>query len=265
MTPSKLRIVSLLPSATEIVCGLGLRANLVGISHECDTPESIRSLPVVDMAEMELLQELKPDVIFTQDQHQVSAVSLKNKNTVICSLSPFSLDDVWKDFRKVGEVTGRQKEAEAMITHFWIRLNQVNAKTGTHLKYRPKVVALEWLDPPIVAGSWIPELITLAGADPLIVNGPKPFKRVSWAELYDQKPDKVVIFPCGWSKERTLEEMKLPLIKEKFEAWPGLTPSSVLVLDGKHYFNRPGPRIADSLEVLAAGLWPEKFSKKAFS
>lgn len=302
MTPSNLRIVSLLSSATEIACELGLERNLVGISHECDYPASIRSLPVVseikinptlssasidssvrEMVEKglsiyrvktDLLEELKPDVILTQHQCEVCAVSPKDlegsvrsltkKNTVICSLSAFALDDVCADFRKVGAVTGREKEAEDLVTRFWIRLNQVNATAGTHLKSRPKVLALEWLDPPIIAGSWIPELITLAGADPLLVDGPKPFKKVSWEELYNQKPDKILIFPCGWSIERTLEEMKLPQVREKLEAWPAFNSSPVIVCDGNQYFNRPGPRIADSLEILGAAIWPEKFPTKRY-
>ncbi|MFM8268569.1 MAG: ABC transporter substrate-binding protein [Pseudomonadota bacterium] len=303
MSPKNLRIVSLISSATEIACELGLGPNLVGISHECDYPESIRSLPVVSETRIdpskssneidqsvihlvekglsiykvnsELLKELRPDVILTQNQCDVCAVSLKDveeavrsltkKDTVICSLSAFALDDLCQDFRKVGQVTGREKEAEELVTRFWIRLNQVNAKAGTHLNYRPKVIALEWLDPPIAAGSWIPELITLAGADPLIVDGPKPFKRVSWEELYQENPDNVFIFPCGWSRERTLQEMNLPHVKEKLEAWPALKSKPPIVLDGNQYFNRPGPRIADSLELLAAAIWPDKFSKKASS
>ncbi|NBX76855.1 MAG: cobalamin-binding protein [Proteobacteria bacterium] len=302
MGQSNLRIVSLLSSATEIACELGLEKNLVGISHECDYPLSIRSLPIASEIKInpalpsasihnsvlervekglsiyrvkpEILEELKPDIILTQHQCEVCAVSPKDleeavrsltkKDTVVCSLSAFALDDICKDFRKVGAVTGREKEAEDLVTRFWIRLNQVNAKTGTHLKVRPKVLALEWLDPPIIAGSWIPEMITLAGGDPMIVDGPKPFKKVSWEELHEQQPDKILIFPCGWSIERTLEEMKLPQIKEKLEAWPAFKSVPVAVCDGNQYFNRPGPRIADSLEILGAALWPEKFPTKRY-
>jgi len=300
MGSSNLRIVSLISSATEIACELGLRPNLVGVSHECDFPESIRSLPVVSETKIdnsqpsqsihqsvvdivqkglsiykvnaELLRDLQPDIILTQNQCEVCAVSLKDveaavrsitkKDTVICSLFPFALDDLCSDFRRVGEVTGKQKEAEDLVTRFWVRLNQVNAKAGTHLKYRPKVLALEWLDPPIIAGSWIPELITLAGADPLVVDGPKPFKKVSWPELYAQKPDKILIFPCGWSEERTFQELSRPDIEEKFNAWPAAQSAPVIVFDGNQYFNRPGPRIADSLEILGSALWPDKFPKR---
>jgi len=293
-----MKIVSLISSATEIACELGLGPELVGISHECDYPSSILHLPRVSETKIrpdasslsihesvlsvlqkglsiykikeDLLAELSPDLILTQNQCDVCAVSLNDveaavknltrKNTKVCSLFPFALDDICKDFRKIGAATNRQKEAEDLVTRFWIRLNQVNAKAGTHLKSRPKVLALEWLDPPIIAGSWIPELITLAGADPLIVNGPKPFKQVRWEELYELEPDFILIFPCGWSLERTSQEMALPSIQEHFTRWRKKSAAPVYLCDGNQYFNRPGPRIADSLEILGAVFWPEKFS-----
>jgi len=300
MSRQDLRIVSLLSSATEIACELGLQKNLVGISHECDYPIEIKPLPVVSETRLnpldrssqihgtvldlvskglsiyriktDVLEALKPDLILTQNQCEVCAVSLKDvedavrtlthKNTVVCSLSPFALDDLCKDFRKVGELAGKKAEAEDLVTRFWIRLNQVNARAGTHLKYRPKVLALEWLDPPIVAGGWIPELITLAGADPLIVEGPKPFKKTTWEELSHFNPDFVLIFPCGWSQERTFQEMQVPHIQENLLKWKALHQASVFVCDGNQYFNRPGPRIADSLEMLGAMIWPEKFPQE---
>lgn len=295
-----LRIVSLLSSATEIAFELGLGPQLVGISHECDFPSEIRGLPVVSetrinplasaeiinrsvqemvskglsiyQVKTELLEKLAPDLILTQNQCDVCAVSLSDvekavqgitkKNTRICSLFPFALDDLCKDFRKVGELTGREQEAEDLVTRFWIRLNQVNAKAGTHLKYRPKVLALEWLDPAIVAGSWLPELITLAGGDPLIVDGPKPFKKVAWEELQSLNPDAVIVFPCGWSLERTLQEMNSEKVKKELLKLPASKEGRIFACDGNQFFNRPGPRIADSLEMLGAILWPEKFPQE---
>lgn len=292
-----MKIVSLISSATETACELGLGPDLVGISHECDYPSSILHLPRVSETKIrpedsslsihksvqnviqrglsiykikeDLLAKLAPDLILTQNQCDVCAVSLKDvesavknltkKDTEVCSLFSFALDDICKDFRKVGAATQREKEAEDLVTRFWIRLNQVNAKAGTHLKNRPKVLALEWLDPPIIAGSWIPELITLAGADPLIVDGPKPFKQVRWEELYELDPDFILIFPCGWSLERTSQEMALPSIQEHFSQWRKNSNAPVFLCDGNQYFNRPGPRIADSLEILGAIFWPEKF------
>jgi|694.fasta_scaffold48850_8 iron complex transport system substrate-binding protein len=295
-----IRIVSLLSSATEIAFELGLGPQLVGVSHECDFPSQIKGLPVVSETKInpldsagvinqsvqdlvrqglsiyqvkaDLLEQLSPDLILTQNQCDVCAVSLADvesavqkltkKNTKICSLFPFALDDLCKDFRKVGELTGHQEEAEELVTRFWIRLNQVNAKAGTHLKYRPKVLALEWLDPPIVAGSWLPELITLAGGDPLIVDGPKPFKKVAWEELQSLNPDAVVVFPCGWSLERTLQEMNSEKVKNELLKLPQSVQDKIFACDGNQFFNRPGPRIADSLEMLGAILWPDKFPQE---
>jgi iron complex transport system substrate-binding protein len=297
-----MRIVSLISSATEIACELGLAPQLVGISHECDYPPSIKGLPIVSESrinplrpskeihesvqsliegslslykvKLDVLEVLKPDLILTQNQCEVCAVSVKDveealkqitkKDTKVCVLNAFALDDICADFRKVGEATGRQKEAEELVTRFWIRLNQVNAKAGTHLIHRPKVLALEWIDPPMVAGSWIPELVTLSGADPLLVDGPKPFKKVSWEELYTLTPETIVIFPCGWSFERTLQELNREEIRARFSSWPGIKDIPVFACDGNQFFNRPGPRIADSLELLASVIWPEKFGTKGY-
>jgi len=298
-----MRIVSLISSATEILCELGLESSLVGISHECDYPGSIRHLPVVSetkinpqkpskeihdsvqsliqsalslyQIKIDVLEALKPDLILTQNQCEVCAVSINDvekaiqsvtrKDTKVCVLNAFALDEICEDFRKVGRATNREKEAEDLVTRFWIKLNQVNAKAGTHLKHRPKVLALEWIEPPMVAGSWIPELVTLAGADPLIVDGPKPFKKVSWEELYQTRPEKIVIFPCGWSLERTLEELERPEVKSRFQAWPGIEEIPVFACDGNQFFNRSGPRIADSLEILGSVIWPAKFPPSPFS
>lgn len=298
-----MRIVSLISSATEIACELGLGPQLVGISHECDYPPSIKGLPVVSetrinaerpskdihdsvqaliegalslyKVKVDVLEKIQPDLILTQNQCEVCAVSIKDvedalkkitkKDTKVCVLNAFGLDDLCNDFRKVGAATHREKEAEDLVTRFWIRLNQVNAKAGTHLKHRPKILALEWIEPPMVAGSWIPELVTLAGADPLLVEGPQPFKKVSWDELYSLEPEKIVIFPCGWSRERTLEELNTPEIRARFAAWPGIKDVPIYACDGNQFFNRPGPRIADSLEILAELIWPEKFSGYGFT
>lgn len=288
-----MRVVSLLSSATETVCALGLEKYLVGISHECDYPESIRHLPVVSKARLnplapadlinsqvedsinrglslyqvdtELLAKLKPDVILTQDQCEVCAVSLKDVESAVCkvtgiqskivTLHPFALDDICKTFRQIGEALGAKEAAEDLVTRFWIQLNQVNARAGTHLKYRPKVLLLEWLDPLIVAGSWLPELCILAGADPLLISEPEHFKKVKFEEIKDLKPDRVIILPCGWDLKRTQEEMNLPKIQKQLSQ----LGAPIYACDGNAFFNRPGPRIAESLEIFGAIIFPEKF------
>lgn len=292
-----MRIVSLISSATETVCALGLKGSLVGISHECDYPPEIRSLPVVSEPKLnpnlsggeihkqvqdlvqrglsiyqiktDVLEALKPDLIITQDQCEVCAVSIRDvekavcditkKDTAICTLKPGSLDDIHKDFRLVGKATGFTDAAEELVTRFWIQLNQVNARAGTSGKYRPKVLCLEWLDPLIVAGGWIPELVTLAGGDSLIVTGPEHFKKVSWEDAVTCNPDVVVILPCGYGIEKTLHELKSPHLREQLEKIPAVESGNCFVCDGNNYFNRPGPRIADTCEILGCLIHPEKF------
>ncbi|MFM8314286.1 MAG: ABC transporter substrate-binding protein, partial [Deltaproteobacteria bacterium] len=226
MKPENLRIVSLLPSATEILCRLGLEKNLVGISHECDYPESLKGLPKLTRPQLDpaqrgshiheslqkliqqslsiyevdtdLLQKLAPDVIVTQDQCHVCAVSkedlekavcnLTNFNTQICTLSPHCLDDIHRDFLKVGQATHREQEAKDLITEFWIQLNRINAKVGTDLPGRPKVLCVEWLEPLMVAGGWIPEIVKLAGGEPLIISKADKFREISFSEIKAANP-----------------------------------------------------------------------------
>lgn len=293
--PSK--IVSLISSGTEILCALGLEKNLVGISHECDYPESITRLPrlsspkvnpelasgkihaqVIDLLQQGLsiyhvdsvlLERLKPDLIVTQDQCEVCAVSLKDveqavcnvtkQDTAVCSLKPYSLDEIVTDFRKVGNFTGKQKEAEELVTQFWIQLNAVNARAGAAGPSLPKVLCLEWLDPLIVGGGWLPEIVTLAGGENLIVHGTDHFKIITWEEAIASEPEHVIIMPCGYGIPKTLEELKSPDLRAKLAQIPAVQKGSCWVADGNRFFNRPGPRIAHSCEILAAILHPSIF------
>lgn len=293
----ELRIVSLISSGTEILCGLGLESSIVGISHECDYPESISRLPRLsepkinvsapsgkihtDVQELiqkglsiyniktDLLEKLKPDLIVTQDQCEVCAVSLRDvegalcqitkKETAVCSLKPHSLDDIVSDFRKVGKFTGRQEQAETLVTDFWIRLNGVNARAGTSGKHKPKVLSLEWLDPLIVGGGWIPELVTLAGGENLFVKEKERFKQIGWSEALASNPDVIVVMPCGYGMEKTLEELKSPQIARQLGAFNATKQGRCFVADGNQYFNRPGPRISDTCEILASFILPDKF------
>lgn len=309
VVPPEFKIVSLLPSATEIVCRLGLKSHLVGISHECDFPEDLGTIPkltrpkldpnqrgrqihesVVSMlknslsiyeVDTEKLASLAPDLIITQDQCKVCAVSLEEveravcdftkKQTKICSLSPHCLDDIHRDFLKVGLATNQADEAKNLITEFWIQLNSINAKVGTDLVGRPKVLCLEWLEPLMVGGGWIPELVKLAGAEPLIVNYPEKFKTVSWSQIQEADPDYVVIFPCGYPISKTADEIKTSKELSELNSLRAMKEGRVFICDGNHYFNRPGPRIPDSCEILASLFFPEKFvsartkhSKKSF-
>lgn len=295
--PENLKIVSLLPSATEILCRLGLEKNLVGISHECDYPESIKTLPQLTRPNLDsskrgrdiheslqkliqqslsiyevdtdLLVSLAPDLIVTQDQCHVCAVSkeelekavcqLTNFNTQICSLSPHCLDDIHRDFLKVGKATHKEQEAEDLITEFWIQLNRINAKVGTDLPGRPKVLCVEWLEPLMVAGGWIPEIVKLAGGEPLIISKADKFREVSFSEIEAANPDVIVIFPCGYPISKTIEEFKSSNALHQFSQLRAYQSGKIFICDGNQYFNRPGPRIIDSCEILASLFYPEKF------
>lgn len=297
-SPHRLKIVSLLPSATEILCRLGLQENLVAVSHECDFPEGLSHLPRITRpnidphqkgqkihndlisliqkslsiytVDTEKLRTLAPDLIVTQDQCQVCAVSLEDvekalcqisqASTQICSLSPHCLDDIHRDFLRVGTATNKLFEAKDLITEFWIRLNAVNSKVGTDLPGRPRVLCLEWLEPLMVGGGWIPELVKLAGGEPLILSKPEKFKTLAWTEIQQANPDYIAIFPCGYSIPKTIEEIRTSKeLRENLRHLRAFKQGAVFIFDGNQYFNRPGPRIPDSCEILASTLFPQKF------
>ncbi|MBM3462846.1 MAG: cobalamin-binding protein [Armatimonadetes bacterium] len=272
-----MRIVSLIASATEIVCALGLRDQLVGISHECDFPPDVVGLPVFSRPKVnprassaeidrgvraiardglsvyeidtEMLEKIAPDLIVTQDQCVVCAVSLKDveaavctvtrKDTRICTLHPETLQDIRADFRKVAQAAGVPERGEMLVREFDGRLHAIPLPDT-----RPTVACIEWLDPVMVAGGWMSELVEIAGGQPLIVTEPGRFATVTWDDVERADPDVVVVMPCGYPIEQTLSELHAdhPLARLRGRCW---------VADGNAYFNRPGPRIADSAALLA--------------
>jgi iron complex transport system substrate-binding protein len=289
-------IVSLIASATEIVCALGLRDRLVGISHECDFPEDVRGLPVcseprldatqpsgqIDRAvrdlvregasvyhvRTEVLERLRPDLIVTQDQCHVCAVSLADveqacstlahKPVRICSLTPHKLDDIYADFERVGAAAGVPDRGQALVSALQGRLNTLqSAVAGAP---RPKVVCVEWLDPPMVAGGWMPELVQIAGGTPVLVTSPERFRTVDWQDIDAADADVAVIMPCGYPIGRTLEELGDSRIGSAVRRLRATRSGRTFVADGNAYFNRPGPRIAESAEILAALLHLERFA-----
>ncbi len=297
----KLRILSLLPSATEILCRLGLEKNIVGISHECDFPLNLSHLPKVTRpkldpnqrgkkihedlkalireglsiydVDLDLLESLAPNLIVTQDQCHVCAVSkedlerslshLTKVKPQICTLTPHTLDDIHRDFLKIGVVTNREQAAQDLITEFWIKLNSINSKVGTELSTHPKVLCLEWLEPLMVAGGWIPEIVKLAGGVPLIISKPEKFREVLWSEIENSNPDIVVIFPCGYPISKTLDEIKSSTELKKLSTFRAFKEEKVFICDGNQFFNRPGPRITDSCEILAGLFHPQKFKENS--
>ena len=283
------RIISLLPSATEIVCALGAADMLVGISHECDFPESIRDRTVltrsriaadgssrsIDTAVRAVIQNalsiyaideaalaaLQPDVIVTQDLCEVCAVSLddvraavarlSNRSDVrIVSLRPARLGDILDDCDRVAAALG--VSASGLRSDLEQRMRAIAARAA-RAEVRPRVASLEWMEPLMLGGTWMPELIELAGGEGVGAIAGEPAPTVSALRLRELRPEVIVAKPCGFSLPRALEERDV-LAK----AVEGID-ARVYVTDGNAFFNRPGPRIVESLEIMAACVHPELF------
>jgi iron complex transport system substrate-binding protein len=292
------RVASLLPSATEIVCAVGAEADLVGVSHECDFPESIRHLPALTRArlrpvrtsreihrevrsvlqdalavyEIELarLEAARPDVIVTQDLCDVCAVSfndvcaataaLVHQPIRIVNLHPTRLDGIWTDIARVADALGRAGEGWAVVRELKARCAEVTKRSRVNANTNsPRVVSVEWLDPVMLGGMWMPELIELAGGDPLVTRPGDRAPTLTKEALRALSPDVVLVKPCGFGRERTLEELSLLPAALPWESWPAVHDGRVYVADGNAYFNRPGPRIVESMEILAACIQPTVF------
>ncbi len=300
-----MRIVSLLASATEMIYALGCQDQLVGRSHECDYPPEVQALPVVSKVQIdisassaqidaqvremardaltperaalkalsiyaidtELLQQLQPDVIFTQTQCEVCAVSerdviaalrqLTGLQPRVISLSPYWLDDVWQDMLRVGEALGRTEQSQRLVNDYkksLAHLREITAGFGG----TPRVTVLEWLDPLIAAGNWTPELVAYAGGEHVLSQEGLHSSRLSWDELQRADPDVLILSPCGYSLERTLEDVTL---LQQHPAWPMLRAvqmGRVYAIDGNQYINRSGPRLVESALLLARAIWGER-------
>jgi iron complex transport system substrate-binding protein len=288
------RIVSLLPSATEIACALGAGDELVGISHECDFPAAIRDRPVLTRARIDAsassgaidravrsvvrdalsiyevdagrLAELEPDVVVTQDLCEVCAVSLDDVRTAIAhlarrdevrivSLRPTRLAGVLGDVERVAAVLGRPADGRRVRATLQARIDAI-AGRAAGVATRPRVVSIEWIDPIMLGGTWMPELIDLAGGTPAGVAQGAPAPTVTPEELSALRPEVVVVKPCGFGVERTLAERDL--IERTIVA--AAPCARVYVTDGNAFFNRPGPRLVESLEIMAACVHPAAFA-----
>jgi iron complex transport system substrate-binding protein len=279
-----MRIVSLIASATEIVCALGREDQLVGISHECDFPPSVTRLPrltspkfptdgtsyQIDERVRAILAEglsvyrvdaaavraLKPDVIVTQTQCEVCAVSERDVEDALAdwtgarpkvvSLRPDRLDDVWDDIRRVAAAIGGAPDE--VIGRLRARLDALASRTRAVT--RPRVAVVEWIDPLMSGGNWMPELIDLAGGQSLFGEVGKHSPMLAWDDLVAAKPDIVFVVPCGFDLARTLAEMHT----RDWSVFP-----RVVVADGNAFFNRPGPRLVESAEILAEVCHPGVF------
>lgn len=290
-----MNIVSLLPSATEIICGIGLRNQLVGVTHECDYPVDVVGLPIVTRSripkglpsheidaivrgqletdsalyclEEEVLASLAPDLIVTQSLCDVCAVSAEEVTSIACqlpnsarviNLEPTCLNDVLDTILVVGDAAGCFVEAQAYYDGLVRRVEQVVQRTESIGSVsRPKVAILEWLDPLFDGGHWYPELIEMAGGTPCFGHRDKPSCSRSWEDLVEAQPDVILVSLCGFDLERTVQDIPLLANQSGFLTLPAVLKGQTYMVDGNSYFSRPGPRLVDSLEILANLLHPE--------
>ncbi|QIN77633.1 ABC transporter substrate-binding protein [Rubrobacter marinus] len=291
-----MRVVSLLPSATELLSFVGASEELVGVSHECDYPAGVEALPKltrppidhhamtsaeIDAAigrhlsetgslyalDAELLEELKPDLILTQGLCDVCAVSLDvvreaatglSTNPRVLSMNPTTLGEVLACAVEVGDAVGRGSAARESVAALGERL--VRVREAVEGLPRPRVGAIEWLDPPFSAGHWVPEMVRLAGGEDLFAREGEPSARLRWGDVFAAEPEVLVLMPCGFDKERALLEAR-PL--PRLEGWsgvPAVRSGRVWAVDGNSFFSRPAPRLVEGVEILARLLHPEAFA-----
>ena len=280
-----MRILSLLPSATEIVYALGLEDDLVGVTHECDWPAAARrkrpvSMPLIprDASPTEIdrlvseslgdgdpiyrldtdaVRDVRPDIVLTQDLcavcavpsgHVTDALEVLGCTAEVVSLDPSSLDDVLVCVLQVGEATGTAARAGALVDGLRARVAQVRAAVAG--ERRPRAFPLEWSDPPFNGGHWVPDMVEAAGAEPVLASRHTPSVRVSWEQIAAAEPEVVVFMPCGYGLEEAATEGAQLLTR------PELQGAEVLAVDASGYFSRPGPRLVDGVEILASQLHP---------
>lgn len=290
-----MRIVSLIASSTEIVCALGREDCLVGRSHECDYPPAVRKLPVctepkfrvqvtsaeIDRQVKEILQQalsvyrvdaerlraLRPTHILTQTQCEVCAVSLKDveeavsawlsERPQIVSLQPNALGDVWTDIQRVADALEVPERGRNLLSQLQSRMAAI--KKGTQSLPRPSVACIEWIDPLMASGNWMPELVAMGGGRNLFGEAGRHAPWLEWSAVLAADPDIVLVLPCGFDIARTRQELPVLTRKPGWNDLKAVQEGKVFLLDGNQYFNRPGPRLAESLEILAEILHPETF------
>jgi iron complex transport system substrate-binding protein len=290
-----MRILSLLPSATEIVYLLGIEDSLVGISHECDYPPEVRTKPVISASPLpaafrsdevheavkrhshsshslyrideNLLRQLSPDVILTQELCSVCAISAGQVREAarilagpcrIVSLEPHDLRQILDTILIVGEETRRKDKAKAVIHEFEGRIERVQSITCS-TPVRPKVFCMEWMDPIMAGGHWVPEMVQLAGGQDHLGQAGERSLSIDWDRVVQYQPDVLVIMPCGYKIRRTLSEVDRLSSRPAWFDLPPVRAGQVYVVDSPAYFSRPGPRIITGLEILAQILHPELF------
>jgi iron complex transport system substrate-binding protein len=290
------RIVSLLPSATETLYALGLGDRLVAVTHECDYPPDALTKPKatyslvahetmtaleIDIAvrdalqtdgtlydlDRQLLDSLRPDLIVTQELCDVCAVSFNRVRDAaaaiggprVVSLDPHHLRDVLDNILLVGRLTGAEERATALVEDAYRRIGRV-AAVAAGIRRRPRVVLLEWLAPPYRAGHWMPEIVELAGGDEQLGRAGEDAAAVEWSAVMAAQPEVVIIAQCGFDLARSVHEARRVAWPDGWTDLPAVRDRQVFVVDGNAYLSRPGPRIVESLEVVAEILHPGHFA-----
>jgi iron complex transport system substrate-binding protein len=300
MSTQRPRIISLLPSATEIVCALGLEDSLVGMTHECDYPPTVAGKPrltasKISHAEMssaeidhavrsqldghgsiyeldeELLRELSPDLIITQELCDVCAVSYRtveqaarmfDADVRVISLEPNTIADIFANILTVGQLTGREAQARAVVDGLRAQLQQVCERLeGTSA--RPRTLMLEWLEPAFAPGHWVPEQVRIAGGEAAFGHAGQPSRVTTAEEIRDYAPEVIVLIPCGYYKEDILRQLPEARLPEGWFELPAVRAGQVWAVDATSYFSRPGPRVVQGALILARILHPEIFGEPA--
>jgi len=292
-----LRIVSLLPSATEIVCALGLDENLVGVTHECDFPKGVENKPHLTASKIshetmtskeidhavrtnldghgsiydldtQLLEELKPDLIITQELCDVCAVSYKTvlkaakmyvADAQVVSLEPNTIADIFENIKLIGELCGVSERAEKVVNDLQNRLELVRTACGSGRVNRPNVFMLEWLEPPFSPGHWVPEQVEIAGGIALLGKSGAKSVTTTYEEIYESNPDVMVMIQCGYYTEDILRQLENTTFPANWREIPAIKNGEVWALDASSYFSRPAPRVVDGAEILAKIFHPEIF------
>ncbi len=290
------RVVTLLPGATEIVCALGARDRLVGRSHECDHPAGVDVLPACSRSRVALegggrdiddrvrdivrrglsvyevldhvLRPLAPDLIVTQVQCEVCAVSLKDveaalrtwtgSQPALVSLEPDALRDVFADVQRVADALDLADAGRRLRAEMRVRMRDIDVRANG-VPGAPTVICIEWIDPLMAAGNWVPELVDLAGGDDRLGKAGAHSPWIEWQQVRDADPDVILVMPCGFDLQRTCREADALRTLPGFEDLHAVRSGQVYAADGHHYFNRPGPRLVESLEILAEIFHPERF------
>ncbi len=287
-----MRIVSLLPSATEVLFALGLDDEIVGVSHECDYPLRARTkttvvssrlpkdVPTAEIDRLvrehvergesiyavnpELLEELAPDLIFTQDLCHVcaatpgelaAALTTLSKQPEIISLDPHDLGDVWRDILWIGEATGRREHAQHLVTRIGERLGDLQTILTEHTE-RPTAIVLEWLQPFYVGGHWVPEMVQHAGGVDVLGKAKAPSRRVTLQEIVDAAPEVILIAPCGYNAEQARDECLSLTFPEEWYKIPAVRDGCVYALDANGHVSRPAGRLVTGIESMAKALHP---------